>query len=68
MWSFFVGQNNTVCPLSSKRKILHRVSCGVLSAETSDMVNALEIAYFLSNALLEILFLTIFQKNYTLGH
>ena len=54
---FLVGQNSNVCPLSSRTKTLRCVARGTLSAETSDMSNALEITYFLTNVLSEILFL-----------
>ena len=54
---FLVGQNSNVCPLSSRTKTLRCVARSTLSAETSDMVNALEITYFLPNVLSEILFL-----------
>ena len=46
-----------MCPLSSRTKTLRCVARSTLSAETSDMVNALEITYFLPNVLSEILFL-----------
>ena len=61
---FLVGENNQVCPLSWKTKTLRRVVRSTLSAETSAMVDALDITYFLSNVLSEILFLTnIFHKK-----
>ena len=59
---FLVGQNSNACPLSWKTKTL-RVVRSTLSAETSAMVDALDITYFLSNVLSEVLFLTsVFHK------
>ena len=54
---FLVEQNSNVCPLSSRTNTLRCVARSTLSAETSDMSNALEITYFLPNVLSEILFL-----------
>ena len=43
--------------------MLRTAEISTLSAETSDMVNALDITYFLSNVLSEILFLkSVFHK------
>ena len=60
---FLVGQNSNAFPLSWKTKTLRRVVRSTLSAETSAMVDALDITYFLSNVLSEVLFLTsVFHK------
>ena len=61
---FLVGQNSNVCLLSWKPKTLRRVVRSTLSAETSAMLDALDITYFLSNVLSEILFLkSVFHKT-----
>ena len=51
-------------PLSWKTKALGHSVCSALSGETRAMVDALDIAYFLSNVLSKILFLiTVFHKK-----
>ena len=53
-----------MCPLSWKIKTLRRVVHSILSAETSAMLDALDITYFLSNVPSEILFLkSVFHKT-----
>ena len=52
---FLAGENNLVSPIAWKSKTLRRVVRSTISAEASAMIDALDLSYFISQVLSEIL-------------